>query len=114
MSLEIKKCLVDIRTAIDEIRLFMSSTPDFASYQSSLIVRKAVEREIEIIGEAMARILKLQPSFHITSARRIIDTRNRIIHGYDSVDDAVVYGIIKKHLTLLEEEVKTKLEEIQH
>nr|WP_081624322.1 HepT-like ribonuclease domain-containing protein [Proteiniphilum acetatigenes] len=45
----------------------------------------AVERNIEIIGEAMNRILKEDGSIEITNSRKIVDVRNRIIHGYDSV-----------------------------
>jgi len=55
-----------------------------------LLVRRAVERELEIIGEAMNRILNLDNSIEIEHSRRIVDLRNRVIHGYDKVDNGVI------------------------
>ena len=54
------------------------------------------QKEIEIIGEAMSRILKLNPNIQIKNARKIVDTRNWVIHGYDKVDDVLIWGIISK------------------
>ena len=71
--------------------------------------RKAIERNIEIIGEAMDRILKTDPSFKISDARKIVDTRNRIIHGYDSVSDDVIWMIVNRYLPMLEKEIKKHL-----
>jgi uncharacterized protein with HEPN domain len=66
-----------------------------------------VEREFEIIGEALNRIDRLDSptAARISELRRIVDFRNRIIHSYDTVDDAVVWGIAEKHLPLLVREV---------
>jgi uncharacterized protein with HEPN domain len=72
--------------------------------------RKAVERNIEIIGEAMSRILKIDPQFPIDSSRKIVDTRNRIIHGYDGVSEDVLWLIIINYLPNLEKQVKELLE----
>ncbi|MEK6780202.1 MAG: HepT-like ribonuclease domain-containing protein [Bacteroidota bacterium] len=69
------------------------------------MLRQAVERNIEIIGEALNNALKLNPSLPISNARKIVDTRNRIIHGYDEVEDVVVWSIVIKHLPLLKNEV---------
>jgi uncharacterized protein with HEPN domain len=71
--------------------------------------RKTIERDIEIIGEAMDRILKADPEIQITDLRKIVDTRNRIIHGYDVVSDDVIWLIINKSLPVLEKEVKILL-----
>ena len=59
------------------------------------MLRRAVEREFEIIGEAISNILKIDPDFPIENARRIVDLRNLVIHGYDKVDSAIIWGIIK-------------------
>jgi uncharacterized protein with HEPN domain len=64
-----------------------------------------VERNIEIIGEALSRILTKDPEINISNSRKIVDTRNRIIHGYDSVSDEIIWGIVIKHLPLLQIEV---------
>jgi uncharacterized protein with HEPN domain len=74
-----------------------------------LKTRKAVERNIEIIGEAMDRILKADPTIQITDSRKIVDTRNRIIHGYDNVSDDVIWLIVNRYLPVLEKEVKELL-----
>lgn len=75
------------------------------------MLRRGIEREIEIIGEAMSRILKLEPAVQIQNARQIIDTRNWVIHGYDKVDDVVIWGIVSKNLPELKKEVNHYLKE---
>lgn len=67
--------------------------------------KRAIERNIEIIGEAVNRIIKANPEFPITNSRKIIDTRNRIIHGYDSVSEDIIWAIVVKELGNLEKEV---------
>jgi len=57
----------------------------------------------------MDRILKINPDFQITDSRRIVDTRNRIIHGYDSVSTDVIWLIVNRYLPILENEVKELL-----
>jgi uncharacterized protein with HEPN domain len=74
------------------------------------MLRRAVEREIEIIGEATSKILQLEPNISLGNARQIVDTRNWVIHGYDKVDDVIIWGIISNHLPLLLSEVKALLQ----
>lgn len=69
-----------------------------------------MERNIEIIGEAVNGILKTKPDFKLTKARKIIDTRNRIVHGYDSVSEDIVWSIIVKDIPKLEVEIKQLLD----
>jgi len=64
-----------------------------------------VERELEIIGEATNRILKIDGSIAISNARRIVDLRNRVIHAYDAVDDVIVWSIVVKSLPGLKQEI---------
>ena len=71
--------------------------------------KRAVERNIEIIGEAMNRILKRDNSIVITNSRKLVDTRNRIIHAYDAVSDDIIWGIIIRHLPVLKIEVENLL-----
>lgn len=70
-----------------------------------------MEREFEIIGEALNRLERLAPETvaRITASRRIVDFRNRIIHGYDSVDDIIVWHTVEHHLPLLLAEVELLL-----
>jgi len=83
MKLEIKKCLFDINTSIDSIFEYLGAEPNFFEYQNNKLLRRGIEREIEIIGEAMSRILRIDPDFRIENSRQITDTRNWVIHGYD-------------------------------
>lgn len=106
-----KKLLTDILQAIEEIDLFFDGPRNFNSYQNDLKLRKAVERELEIIGEAMNRLLDLDPDIEITAARKVVNLRNRIIHGYDKVVDEVVWGILSNHVPMLKEEVVKLLAE---
>lgn len=70
-----------------------------------------LSREFEIIGEATSQILKLEPEFPLQHARRIVDTRNWVIHGYDRVDDVIIWGILSNHLPSLRTEVNALLTE---
>src|SRR4030066_506840 len=109
MEHEIKACLKDIEQAILEIYEFLPKERNFFEFQKDLKTRKAVERNIEIIGEAMDRILKMDPNIQISDSRKIVDTRNRIIHGYDVVSNDVIWLIVNKSLPILEREVKKLL-----
>jgi uncharacterized protein with HEPN domain len=106
---DILACLKDIEISIIEIYDFLPKERNFFEFQKDLKTRKAVERNIEIIGEAMDRILKTNPDLKITDSRKIVDTRNRIIHGYDSVSDDVIWLIVNRYLPILEKEVKELL-----
>jgi uncharacterized protein with HEPN domain len=112
MEAEIKTWLADIKQAIVEINSFLPTTRDFSQFKNDLKTRRAVERNIEIIGEALARILKKEDALKITNARRIVDTRNRIIHGYDSVSEDILWAIICRELPLLEQEVDALIESL--
>ena len=109
MEKEYKIWLADIKQAIIEINQFLPKQKLFSEFQNDLKLKRAVERNIEIIGEAMKRILETKPDIKISSARKIVDTRNRISHGYDSVSDDIIWAIIIKDLPKLEEEINTLL-----
>ena len=107
MERAVNKALEDILSAILEIESFFETRPmRYDVYLSDVCLRRAVERNITIIGEAMNRLLKLAPDIEITSARRIVDARNYVIHGYDSVTDDIMWGIVVRHLPLLKAEVQ--------
>ncbi|MDE6309500.1 MAG: DUF86 domain-containing protein [Muribaculaceae bacterium] len=73
------------------------------------VYRRFVERNFEIIGEAMNRVLKLKPDIQISSARKIVNTRNLVIHSYDSLDKEILWSIVLKHIPILVHEIKTLL-----
>jgi uncharacterized protein with HEPN domain len=112
MDIEIKAWLYDILNAINEIDSFFADVPkEFAAYQNDTRTRRAVERNVEIIGEAMNRILQKTDSIELSNSRKIVDTRNRIIHGYDSVSDDIIWTIVTAHLPTLKSEVEKLLNE---
>ncbi|MDQ2718950.1 MAG: DUF86 domain-containing protein [Bacteroidota bacterium] len=112
MDNDLKVWLYDILNAIMEIGSFFSGSPkEFAKYQTDLRTKKAIERNIEIIGEAMGRILKQHETILITDSRKFVDTRNRIIHGYDTVSDDIIWAIVIKHLPILQVEIESLLNE---
>ncbi len=106
MDNSIKSWLYDIQVAINEIdNFFENENRVFENYINDIKTKRAVERNLEIIGEAVNRIIKKDENMYLTNVRKIIDTRNRIIHGYDSVSDDVIWSIIINHLPLLKKEV---------
>lgn len=110
MDDSIKKHLQDILTAIEEIESFFGNNhKQFDNFYSNLCLRRAIERNIEIIGEAMNRILKMDRNIAITNSRKIVDARNYIIHGYDSLSVDILWSMVINHLPKLKNEVKAFL-----
>ena len=110
MDNEIKKYLFDIQESIDSIQKYLGDKRDFKVYVADKMLRRAVEREFEIIGEAMSRIEKLDSTIEISSKRQIISMRNRVIHGYDKVDNEIIWGTIVRHLPTLKLEIDNLLD----
>jgi uncharacterized protein with HEPN domain len=111
MDLEIKKFLFDILESIDSIQKYLGENRGFKKYAADKMLRRAIEREFEIIGEAMSRIEKQDPTLNITSKRQIIDMRNRVIHGYDKTDNEIIWGTIVRHLPRLKIEIQNLLKQ---
>jgi len=109
MKLEIKKLLYDIKESIESIENYLGGKRDFNLYMANKMLRRAVEREFEIIGEAMNRIEKIDSSINISSKKQIVSMRNRVIHGYDKIDNEIVWGTIVRHLPKLKEEIERLL-----
>jgi len=104
------KFLYDIKLAIDDIEsYFETETRTFDNYTKNSLLKRAIERNLEIIGEAINRLLKDNPSFPIENAKKIIGLRNQIIHGYDSVSDENIWGIIMIHLPKLKSEINSMI-----
>ena len=99
------KYLHDILESITYIGEYLGKRRSFEIYTNKRQLRRSVERELEIIGEAMNNLLKLDPNISISDSRKIVGLRNIIIHAYDSVDDALVWDIIENHLPLLKTEI---------
>jgi len=110
MKDEIKKLLFDIKIAVNSIFEYLGDKRDFFVYSENKMLQRAIEREFEIIGEAMNKIIKMEPTIPVTHARRIIDLRNLVIHSYDRVDHAIIWGIICCDLPELSSEINQLLD----
>jgi uncharacterized protein with HEPN domain len=109
MQREILKYLLDIKGSIDSIYDYLGDKHDFNEYKTNKLLRRGIERELEIIGEATSRILKIDNLIDISDSRRIVDLRNWVIHGYDKVDDVIIWGIISRDIPKLKEQVESFL-----
>ncbi len=106
-----RKYLSDILSAILEIESFLENRPRlYATFCNDTLLRRGIERNIEIMGEAMNQVLKINPHVEITAARKVVDTRNFVIHAYDSLKPDIIWGIVINHLPLLKQEVSGLLE----
>ena len=110
MTLQSKKYLDDILYAIELIETFVSGISVFAEYENDKKTCSAVERQLGIIGEAVNRFDKINQDKPLENTSQIIGLLNRIIHAYDSVNNEVIWAVIKKHLPVLKIEVSEKLE----
>ena len=99
--------LHDIAVACRLIEEFVGGKT-FSEYVASPLLRSAVERQFEIIGEALNQALRADPDLEnrVTHARRIVSFRNRLIHGYATVADEVVWGVVEGYLPRLKGEVE--------
>lgn len=114
MDHKIKTWLYDILHSIEEIESFFDNKPlDFIEYLNDIKTKRAVERNIEIIGEAVNRILKENPDFKIENSRNIIGTRNRIIHSYDNIADDMIWSIVINSLPKLKTEIQHHIQQVQ-
>ena len=112
MRLETRKYLYDMQRAAVLLREFTSSKT-FADYKRDAMLRAAVEREFEVIGEAMTRLARVDErvAASIDGYQRIIAFRNILIHGYAEVDDRLVWDVVETRLPTLAREIDELLED---
>lgn len=106
MDESVAKYIQDMLQAISEIEMAQDRFGrQYETFEHDIVFRKFVERNIEILGEAMNRILKINPEIGITSARKIVDTRNYVIHAYDSLKPDILWAIVINHIPRLKAEI---------
>jgi uncharacterized protein with HEPN domain len=101
MDERILKWLFDVKMAIDEIdSYFVNEQKDFFKYRKNVMLKRAIEINLEIIGEAINRIITRDATFDnkITNAKAIIGLRNQVIHACDSISDETIWSILINHL----------------
>ena len=109
MDRAILKYLFDIQKCIENIDDYIGDEKIFDAYISNPMLQDAVERNIATIGEAMKKALDLDETLPISYARRIVGTRNRLIHGYDDIDNIEIWNIIVNNLPVLKSEIESLL-----
>jgi uncharacterized protein with HEPN domain len=108
MQPKVLKYILDIQSVINEIEGVKEKTENnFNLFHSDIILRRAIERDLEISGEAVKKMLEIDPSIRISSAKKIIGLRNIIAHAYDSIEPELIWGIIQKDIPHLENEVNS-------
>ncbi len=106
------KALEDVQDCASFV-IEVAEGKDLAGYRADRLFRQAIERNLEIIGEAIGRIARLDPATasRVSEHRRIIAFRNRLIHGYDLLDDELVWDTVKSEVPVLLSEVEGLLQE---
>ena len=112
MQLDTRKILEDIRLSAAEISNFIADKT-FEDYMNDSLLRRGVERDFEIIGEALNRLFKINADVlkQISNYEHIISFRNILIHGYDVVEDPIVWDVLTTDLPVLYDQVKALLGE---
>ena len=99
--------MIDVLEATIEVKSYFADAPKlFQNFQKDILRQRAVERNVEIMGEAIHRILKADPNFELPHAKAIVNTRNRVIHGYDSVTTEFLWSLIIRHIPALKKDVE--------
>jgi uncharacterized protein with HEPN domain len=106
----IRKWLFDMKISIERIDSYLGKDRNFLEYENNWLLKRAVERELEIFGEAANRILATEPNIAITDARKIVNLRNLIIHSYDAIADEIIWAIVHKNLPSLAIEIQALLD----
>lgn len=112
MQLKSKKYLYDLSLANEKITTFVKDA-NVDSYTSNDLLKSAVERQFEILGEALNQLSKIDQNLveQVTDYQQIVSFRNILIHGYADVDDRLVWNIIETKLPVLSQEIKLLLAE---
>ncbi len=106
MQPKILKYILDIQSIIQEIESIKLRTGNnFNQFKSDIILQRAIERDLEILGEAVKKINEIDSTIPISSIRNIIGLRNIISHAYDSVEPEIIWGIIQRDIPVLAIEI---------
>ena len=113
MQRDARAFLWDVRDAADAIAGF-SKGQTFDDYAANLMLRSAIERQLEIIGEALNRLSKTAPDVaaRISELPRAIGLRNILIHGYDEIENATIWSTVEVALPQLRAKAAALLDEL--
>ena|SRR5690554_1662413 len=104
---KIQKYLLDIDSIIEELdKIIDHHQRDFNDFELNFISIRAVERDLMIIGEAINKIVQINPDIHVSGTRQIIGLRNLIVHAYDSIEPSVLWRVLIKDIPALKKEIE--------
>lgn len=107
MDERVAKYLEDVLNACKEVETFFEGQPKlFDDFKDNMLKRRAVERNVEIMGEAINKMMKIDPDLQLANARAIVDTRNRVIHSYDNVTPEFLWSLVVRHIPQLKTDVE--------
>lgn len=111
MQRDARAYLWDVRDAADRVAEFVDQV-DLEQYRTNAMVRSAVERQLEIIGEALNQLSSVEPeaAAKIPELRQTVGLRNILIHGYATVDDALVWQTARTNVPALRARVDELLQ----
>ena len=96
----------EILNAISEIRSFLSGITELIQYKNDLKTKKAVERNLEIIGEAVKKIPnEIKEKYPDVEWRKVAGLRDFLIHGYYEIDDEVIWSVIENKMEVLKSQI---------
>lgn len=111
MQPETRKYLYDVCRACESLLEFIRDK-SLDDYNADLLLRSGVERQLMIVGEALNQAEKIAPDLPqtISNIRQIINLRNVIVHGYATVENETIWGIVQEDVLSLHQQVKSLLE----
>ncbi len=111
MQPEAERLLQDILDSIQAIEGYLGEERNYFEFLAHRMMKRAIERELEIIGEAVRKLDSIAPDIAVSNKSKIIGTRNRVIHAYDAIDYEILWGIIVRHIPKLKLEIETLIRE---
>ena len=102
---------MDVLAACEEVEAFFKGEKIFAEFQANIMKQRAVERNVEIMGEAINQLIKYDSTIVLENAKAIIATRNRVIHAYDNVTPEFLWSLVISHIPKLKQDVAHLLED---
>jgi uncharacterized protein with HEPN domain len=106
MDIKIKKYLYDVIQSIQSIQDYTQDCKSFDEFIFDKKLRRAVERELQIIGEALKRAIEIDNGLPITDTHKIIGLRNIVVHAYDDLEYLFIWQVVQHHILILKKEVE--------
>ena len=113
MARDLRAYLWDVLQAAHDIQSFVTGKNE-NDYAQNAMLRAAVERKLEIIGEALQQAKRFFPEAvdRISDSQQVIALRNRLIHGYSTVSDSLIWEVLQEDLPILLQAAQTLLDEL--